>query len=59
MTHEQTVFCLFVVWATGGLLAIIFDDFEHEPAEYIWWPLLLVKATIKGLWSVLFTNWKV
>ena len=59
MTIEMVIFCAFIVWATGGVLASIFDEFDHQPAAYIWWPLLLIKAALKGLWSVLFTDWKV
>lgn len=58
MTNETIVFCAFVVWITGGVLAVIFSDFEHELSEYIWWPLLLAKAALKGLYLVLFTGWR-
>lgn len=58
MDTEQIFVTLFALWVMGLVTAPMFDEFEHSFAEYIWWPLLLVKIALKGLWAVLFTEWR-
>ena len=48
-----------VVWCIGFMFVPLFDGFKRPMQEYVWWPLLLFKEALKGLWSVLFTGWKV
>ena len=59
MHEPPLIFFVFVVWVIGWATAPLLNDFENEPSEYIWWPLLLIKTALKGLWSVLFTGWRV
>ena len=53
------VYLSFIAWTVGMAAYPLLNDFENEPSEYIWWPLLLIKTALKGLWSVLFTGWRV
>ena len=49
-TYTFILICYFVV---GALTADATEDDSH----FILWPLVIVKATIKGLFKLLFTGW--
>lgn len=59
MTTEVILVFTFVGWFIGFMFAPILDWSDRPMQEYVWWPLLLFKEALKGLWSVLFTGWKV
>lgn len=58
MTIEVILVFTFVGWFIGFMFAPILDWSGRPMQEYVWWPLLLFKEALKGLWSVLFTDWK-
>jgi hypothetical protein len=52
-----TIWVLFL-WVMGIAFTPIVSEGEYGFDEAIWWPLIVVKHALKGLWRVLFTGWK-
>jgi hypothetical protein len=52
-----TIWVLFL-WVMGVVWTPIVSEGEYSFNEAIWWPLIVVKHALKGLWRVLFTEWK-
>jgi hypothetical protein len=46
------------LWVMGIAFTPIVSEGEYSFNEAIWWPLIVVKHALKGLWRVLFTEWK-
>ena len=49
---------LLIYLIIGMLMCISALEGDLEFYEAILWPLLFIKYILKGLWIVLFTNWK-
>jgi hypothetical protein len=45
-------------WALGFIFTPVFSEGKHGLGEAIWWPLIVFKHALKGLWRVLFTGWR-
>jgi hypothetical protein len=57
MTETIGFFCVWV-WVLGVIFTPLVSQGEYSLGEAIWWPLIVVKHAVKGLWRVLFTGWK-
>ena len=48
------ILLILYLWV-GGLVVEVTDE---DPHFVLLWPLVIVKATIKGLFKLLFTGWR-
>ena len=53
-----TIIAYIVMLAFYLLVGALTADATEDDSHFILWPLVVIKATIKGLFKLLFTGWR-